>query len=51
MSKLITIIIKAIFTEKVIKMIVGILGDFLVKSTKNQLDDKLWAKVKKVLKI
>lgn len=51
MSKIITLIIKSIFTEKIIKMIVGLLGDYLVKSTKNKLDDKLWTRVKVALKI
>jgi|TARA_R110000751_G_scaffold57245_2_gene121594 hypothetical protein len=44
-SKLVT----TVLSEKVVKMIIGKLGDYLVKSTKNTLDDELWAEVKKVL--
>ena len=32
-----------------IKQLLALLGDYLVKSSKNKLDDALWAKVKKVL--
>ena len=31
-----------------VKIVTG-LGDLLVKSTKNKLDDKIWTKVKKAL--
>ena len=37
---------KGLISEKVkIKIVVG-LGDLLVKSTKNKLDDKVWEKAK-----
>ena len=42
-------ILKSLFTEKMIKSIVIALGGYLVKSSKNKLDDILWAKVEKVL--
>ena len=36
-------------TEKLKIKIVSGLGDLLVKSPKNKLDDKVWTKVKKAL--
>ncbi len=49
MSALISLLLKTVFTETVIKKILALLGDYLVKSSKNTLDDKLWAQVKKKL--
>ena len=49
MSALMGILLKTLFTEKMIKKIVSVLGDYLVNSTKNNLDNKLWASVKKSL--
>jgi len=49
MSALIAWVTKTILTEAVLKQIVMILGDYLVESSANKLDDKLWAKVKKTL--
>ena len=40
---------KTILTERMLKSILVILGDYLVSSSKNKLDDKLWVQVKKVL--
>tara|TARA_R100001443_G_scaffold62542_1_gene72477 strand:- start:17965 stop:18141 length:177 start_codon:yes stop_codon:yes gene_type:complete len=40
---------KGLITEKLKVKIVTGLGDLLVKSTKNKLDDKIWTKVKKAL--
>jgi hypothetical protein len=40
---------KTVLTEKVLKSVLVILGDYLVKSSKNKLDDALWGKVKDVL--
>ena len=40
---------KTILTERMLKSILVILGDYLVSSSKNKLDDKLWAQVKKIL--
>ena len=48
-TKILKLALKGKISEKVmIKIIIG-LGDILVKSTKNNLDDKLWAKMKEVL--
>ena len=45
-TKILKLALKGKISEKVmIKIIIG-LGDILVKSTKNNLDDKLWAKIK-----
>ena len=49
MSKVIGFVMKNILTESIIKKIVGVLGDYLVNSTKNSLDNKLWTSVKKSL--
>tara|TARA_B100000424_G_C22917936_1_gene488398 strand:- start:380 stop:532 length:153 start_codon:yes stop_codon:yes gene_type:complete len=46
MTGLFKIIIKTLFTEKMIKILVIALGDYLVKSSKNKLDDKIWDSVK-----
>jgi hypothetical protein len=46
MGALLGTLIKSIMTEKVLKSIVCVLGDYLVKSSKNKLDDLLWEKVK-----
>jgi hypothetical protein len=40
---------KGLLPERLMKKIVIMLGDLLVKSTKNKLDDKLWNKVKALL--
>lgn len=40
---------KGLISEKVMKKIVLTLGDLLVKSTKNDMDDKIWKEVRKVL--
>tara|TARA_R100000781_G_C4065792_1_gene122735 strand:+ start:335 stop:484 length:150 start_codon:yes stop_codon:yes gene_type:complete len=40
---------KKVLTEKMIKAVLIMLGDFLVSSSKNKLDDKIWDKVKKTL--
>jgi hypothetical protein len=49
MSKIVSFVLKNILTEKMVKKIVGVLGDYLVASTKNNLDNKLWDSVKKTL--
>ena len=41
MSKIVGFIMKNVMTEKLVKNIVGVLGDYLVSSSKNKLDDKL----------
>jgi len=40
---------KGLISEKAMKKVVITLGDLLVKSTKNDMDDKIWAKVRKTL--
>ena len=40
---------KKVLTEKMIKSVLFMLGDYLVASSKNKLDDKIWDKVKKTL--
>ena len=40
---------KTILTEKMIKSVLFMLGDYLVASSKNKLDDKIWDRVKKSL--
>ena len=49
MSKIVGFIMKNAMTESLVKKIVGVLGDYLVNSTKNTLDNKLWNEVKKKL--
>jgi len=50
-SKLLGWTMKNVMTEKLVKSVVGVLGDYLVASSKNKLDDALWSKVKKSLGI
>ena len=49
MSGLMGILLKTLFTEKMLKKLIMILGDYLVKSSENKLDDKVWGMVKKKL--
>jgi len=49
MAPILAFIVKTFFSEKIIKAVVIALGDFLVKSSKNKLDDIAWLQVKKVL--
>jgi hypothetical protein len=49
MSGIIALITKTFLTEAMLKKVLVILGDYLVASSKNKLDDKLWAQVKKIL--
>ena len=50
-SKIVGFIMNKIMTESLVKSVVGVLGDYLVSSSKNKLDDVLWGKVKKSLGI
>tara|TARA_Y100001938_G_C7995906_1_gene382050 strand:- start:235 stop:405 length:171 start_codon:yes stop_codon:yes gene_type:complete len=50
-SKALGFLMKNVMTENLVKSVVGVLGDYLVKSSKNKLDDMLWGKVKKNLGI
>jgi len=49
MSALMGILLKTLFTEKMIKKLLLTLGDYLVKSSKNKLDDVVWNNVKRKL--
>lgn len=49
MSAIIGFITKTFLTEAMLKKVVVVLGDYLVASSKNKLDDKLWEQVKKAL--
>jgi hypothetical protein len=49
MAGVIAFITKTFLTEAILKKIVIVLGDYLVISSKNKLDDRLWAKVKTTL--
>ena len=46
MSALMGMLLKVLFTEKMIKKLILTLGNYLVKSSKNKLDDKVWSMVK-----
>tara|TARA_Y100000401_G_C8164507_1_gene145982 strand:- start:70 stop:222 length:153 start_codon:yes stop_codon:yes gene_type:complete len=46
MKSMIIGILKSLFSEDIIKAVVVALGDYLVAKSTNDLDDKLWAKVK-----
>ena len=48
-TRLLKMALKGKLSEKALKTIVIGLGDLLVKSTKNDLDDELWGKVKEIL--
>ena len=50
MAPIIAFITKTLLTEKIMKAVVIALGEYLVKSSKNKLDDIAWAQVKKALK-
>ena len=49
MKKVISIIIKNLFSEKILKEVFVKVGDYLVSSSKNKLDDKVWDICKKKL--
>ena len=46
MKVIVSKLLKMIFTPKLKRQMFITLGDHLVKSTKNKLDDSIWAKVK-----
>ena len=43
MKKVVAIVIKNLFSEKILKQVFVKVGDYLVSSSKNKLDDKVWA--------
>ena len=49
MASIIAFITKTFLTEAMLKKVLVVLGDYLVGSSKNKLDDKLWDQVKKIL--
>ena len=49
MASILAFITKTFLTEAMLKKVVIVLGDYLVGSSKNKLDDKLWDQVKKIL--
>ena len=49
MKKVVAIVIKNIFSEKILKQVFVKVGDYLVSSSKNKLDDKVWAVCKEKL--
>ena len=42
MKKVVAIIVKNLFSENVLKSVFVKVGDYLVSSYKNKLDDKVW---------
>jgi hypothetical protein len=49
MPAIIAFLTKTLLTEKIMKVVLIALGDYLVASTKNKLDDIAWKQVKKAL--
>ena len=49
MSVIVGFVTKTFLTEAMLKKVLIILGDYLVGSSKNKLDDVLWAKVRNSL--
>ena len=49
MKKVVAIIVKNLFSENVLKSVFVKVGDYLVSSSKNKLDDKVWAACKEKL--
>ena len=49
MASIIAFITKTFLTEAMLKKVLIVLGDYLVSSSKNKLDDRLWDQVKKIL--
>ena len=43
MKNVVAIIVKNLFSEKILKQVFVKVGDYLVSSSKNKLDDKVWA--------
>ena len=49
MPAIIAFITKTFLTEAMLKKVLVVLGDYLVASSKNKLDDRLWGQVKNIL--
>ena len=43
MKNVVAIVVKNLFSEKILKQVFVKVGDYLVSSSKNKLDDKVWA--------
>ena len=48
-GKVVKLAFKGVFSDKILKALIIKLVEAYVKSTKNDLDDQVWAQVKKVL--
>ena len=42
MKNVVAIVVKNLFSEKILKQVFVKVGDYLVSSSKNKLDDKVW---------
>ena len=42
MKNVVAIVVKNLFSEKILKEVFVKVGDYLVSSSKNKLDDKVW---------
>ena len=49
MKNVVAIVVKNLFSEKILKQVFVKVGDYLVSSLKNKLDDKVWAVCKEKL--
>ena len=49
MKNVVAIVVKNLFSEKILKQVFVKVGDYLVSSSKNKLDDKVWDICKKKL--
>jgi hypothetical protein len=49
MKNVVAIVVKNLFSEKILKQVFVKVGDYLVSSSKNKLDDKVWAVCKNKL--
>ena len=49
LGKVVKLAFKGVFTDKVLKTLIIKLVEAYVKSTKNDLDDKAWEQIKKIL--
>ena len=49
MKSIVIGILKGLFSEDILKAVVVALGDYLVASSENKLDDAVWSKVRSKL--
>jgi uncharacterized membrane protein len=49
-GKVVKLAFKGVFSDKILKALIIKLVEAYVKSTKNDLDDKAWEQIKKILK-